>query len=100
MRLVRNLSKKYYFRHIFIYFLACWLFFSTSISVVLAGPEGAQVVNGQVSFQQSGYNTTITASDQSIINYTRFDIARPEIVQFIQPGSSVKQDTFGKSDND
>jgi len=89
MRLVRNLSKKYYFRHIFIYFLACWLFFSTSISVVLAGPEGAQVVNGQVSFQQSGYNTTITASDQSIINYTRFDIARPEIVQFIQPGSSA-----------
>ena len=89
MRFVRNFSKRYYFRHIFIYFLACWLFFSTSISVVLAGPEGAQVVNGQVSFQQSGYNTTITASDQSIINYTRFDITQPEIVQFIQPGSNA-----------
>jgi filamentous hemagglutinin family protein len=65
------------------------MFFNTSLPVVLAGPEGAQVVNGQVSFQQSGYNTTITASDRSIINYSGFDIARPEIVEFIQPGSSA-----------
>jgi len=65
------------------------MFFNTSLSVALAGPEGAQVVNGQVSFQQSSYNTTITASDKSIINYSSFDIARPEIVQFIQPGSSA-----------
>ena len=51
--------------------------------------EGAQVVNGQVSIQQSGNNTAITASDNAIINYSSFDIARPETVQFIQPNSSA-----------
>ncbi|MHC4596165.1 MAG: two-partner secretion domain-containing protein, partial [Planctomycetota bacterium] len=63
--------------------------FGTSLSVALAGPEDAQVVHGQVSFQQSGNNTMITASDKSIINYSRFDIARPEIVEFIQPSSAA-----------
>jgi filamentous hemagglutinin family protein len=58
-------------------------------SVVIAGPEGAQVINGQVTIQQSGLNTTINASDQSIINYNSFDIARPEVVRFIQPGSDA-----------
>ena len=85
----RRLSKRRYFKHAVVYFLTCCMFFNTSLPVVLAGPEGAQVVNGQVSFQQSGYNTTITASDKSIINYSSFDIARPEVVQFIQPGSSA-----------
>jgi filamentous hemagglutinin family protein len=58
-------------------------------SGVFAGPEGAQVINGQVSFQQSGLNTTITASNKAIINYTSFDIARPEVVEFIQPSSTA-----------
>ncbi|MHC4157626.1 MAG: two-partner secretion domain-containing protein, partial [Planctomycetota bacterium] len=89
MRITGKFSKRYYLRHIIVYFLVCCILFNTSPSAVLAGPEGAQVVNGQVSFQQSGYNTTITASDQSIINYSSFDIARPEIVQFIQPGSNA-----------
>jgi len=89
MRLVRRFSKSYYFRHVIIYFLACCVFFNTSPSVVLAGPEGVKVVNGQVSFRQIGNNTTITASDRSIINYSRFDIAKPEVVQFIQPGSNA-----------
>ncbi len=89
MELSRKFSKRRYFKSTIVYFLTCCMFFNTSLSVVLAGPEGAQVVNGQVSFQQSGYNTTITASDKSIINYSGFDIARPEIVQFIQPGSSA-----------
>ncbi len=89
MELSRKFSKRRYFKSTIVSFLTCCMFFSTSLSVVLAGPEGAQVVNGQVSFQQSGYNTTITASDKSIINYSSFDIARPEIVQFIQPGSSA-----------
>ncbi|MDT8303304.1 MAG: filamentous hemagglutinin N-terminal domain-containing protein, partial [Sedimentisphaerales bacterium] len=89
MGLLRKFSKKRYFKNAIVYFLTCCMFFNTSLSVVLAGPEGAQVINGQVSFQQSGYNTTIVASDKSIINYSSFDIARPEIVQFIQPGSSA-----------
>jgi filamentous hemagglutinin family protein len=65
------------------------MLFNTSLPVAVAGPEGPQVVNGQVSFQQTGSNTLITASDQAIINYSRFDIARPEVVQFIQPGASA-----------
>jgi filamentous hemagglutinin family protein len=68
--------------------MACAVF-SLCVSIALAGPEGAKVVNGQVSFQQIGYNTTITASNKAIINYSRFDIARPEIVQFIQPSTSA-----------
>ncbi len=69
--------------------MMCCVFINTLFSVALAGPEGAQVINGQVSIQQSGYNTTITASDKSIINYSSFDIARPEIVEFIQPSSNA-----------
>ena len=85
----RKFSKRRFFKCTLVYFLTCCMFFNTSLSVVLAGQEGAQVINGQVSFQQSGYNTTITASDKSIINYSSFDIARPEIVQFIQPHSNA-----------
>ncbi|MHC4536479.1 MAG: two-partner secretion domain-containing protein, partial [Planctomycetota bacterium] len=54
-----------------------------------AGPKGAEVIHGQVSIQQSDLSTVIHASDKSVINYTSFDIARPEIVQFIQPGSNA-----------
>jgi filamentous hemagglutinin family protein len=63
--------------------------FNMSLPVAWAGPEDAEIVNGQVSIQQSGYNTVITASDGSIINYSSFDILQPEIVEFIQPGSSA-----------
>jgi len=89
MKLITNLSNKYLLRRIVVFSLVCCMFFNTSLQLALAGPEGAQVVNGQVTFQQNGYNTTITASDQSIINYSSFDIAQPEVVQFIQPSSSA-----------
>jgi filamentous hemagglutinin family protein len=90
MKVLRKFSKKCFSARKFIVgFLVSCMFFNVPMSVVLAGPEGAQVVNGQVSFQQSGYNTTITASDKSIINYSSFDIGRPEIVEFIQPGSNA-----------
>jgi len=52
-----------------------------------AGPEGIQVVNGDVSFSHSGNTTSIAASDMSIINYSSFDIAKPEIIEFIQPNA-------------
>ncbi|MHC4659311.1 MAG: two-partner secretion domain-containing protein, partial [Planctomycetota bacterium] len=89
MGLLRKSSKRRYIRHVIVYFLMCCMLFNTSLSVALAGPEGAQVVNGQVSFQQSGNNTVIHASDKSIINYSSFDIARPEIVEFVQPSRSA-----------
>jgi filamentous hemagglutinin family protein len=40
-------------------------------------------------FEQSGNSTVITASDKAIINYSSFDIARPEIVEFVQPASTA-----------
>lgn len=55
-----------------------------------ANPSGAQVVNGDVSIQQSGATTTIRASDQSIINYQSFSIAPNETVQFVQPGAQAR----------
>jgi filamentous hemagglutinin family protein len=54
-----------------------------------AGPEGATVVHGTATFQQSGSYTAIQASDKAIINYRSFDVARPETVQFLQPGASA-----------
>jgi len=54
-----------------------------------AGPEGAAVVQGTAQFDQSGNYTAIRVSDKAIINYTSFDIARPETVEFIQPGASA-----------
>ncbi|MHC4205658.1 MAG: two-partner secretion domain-containing protein, partial [Planctomycetota bacterium] len=89
MKLLRKLSNRQFNRQIIASVLAYVLFLNTFVSVTIAGPEGAQVVNGQVSIQQSGSNTAITASDKAIINYSSFDIARPETVQFIQPGSNA-----------
>ncbi len=86
MKTSGNLSK---FKRSVVYVLAYCMFFNSSLQLLFAGPEGAQVVNGQVTFQQSGYNTVVTASDKSIINYSSFDIARPEVVEFVQPGSSA-----------
>ncbi len=60
------------------------------LPAVLAGPEGAQVVSGNVAIESQGATTTVTASHNSIINYHRFDIAPHETVQFIQPGASAR----------
>ena len=89
MELSTKLFRSRYCRWGVVCFLICFLFFNGLVSDVIAGPEGAQVVNGQVSIQQSGSNTAITASDKAIINYSSFNIAQPETVQFIQPGSSA-----------
>jgi filamentous hemagglutinin family protein len=53
--------------------------------VALAGPQDANVVNGDVTIDQNGATTIITASDHSIIEYSSFDIGVNETVQFIQP---------------
>jgi filamentous hemagglutinin family protein len=54
-------------------------------AVALAGPEGAQIVRGNVQINRDGGITTIHAGDRSIINYRSFDIAGNETVRFIQP---------------
>ena len=89
MKLSTQFLPKPGYRWIAAFFLAHLIFFNVSLPIAWAGPENAQVVNGKASIQRSGYNTTITVSDKAIINYSRFDIARPETVQFIQPGSSA-----------
>jgi filamentous hemagglutinin family protein len=89
MRFLMQLIERHYLKRFITYILICCMLFNVPASVVLAGPEGAEVIHGQVSLQQSGLNTVIHASDKAIINYTSFDIARPEVVQFIQPGSNA-----------
>ncbi len=54
-------------------------------ATALAGPEGAQVVRGDVRIERSGPNTVIRAGDRSIINYNSFNIGANESVRFIQP---------------
>ncbi len=53
----------------------------------LAAPKGAQVVSGSAQIVQKGELTTITAGNQSIIQYQSFNIAQGQTVQFIQPNS-------------
>src|SRR4030042_4258459 len=67
----------------------CYAFFNALNSAVLAGPEGAEVIHGRVSFQRNGLNTVIKASDKSIVNYKSFNIASPEAVEFVQPHSNA-----------
>ena len=55
-----------------------------------AAPQGAQVVQGNVSITTSSNLTTITASNNSIISYTGFNILAAETVRFIQPGATAR----------
>ncbi len=50
-----------------------------------AGPEGEQVVRGNVTIYRDGTQTLIRASDRSIINFRNFDIGANESVRFVQP---------------
>ncbi len=62
-----------------------------SLPVALyAPPTGGQVAAGTANIAQNGALTTITASDGAIINYTGFDIAPQETVQFIQPSDIAR----------
>ncbi|MGA1980172.1 MAG: filamentous hemagglutinin N-terminal domain-containing protein [Sedimentisphaerales bacterium] len=85
----KSQTKKVLSRQISVFLAISCLIFNSHIRAALAGPKGAQVINGQVGFQQSGCNTTITASDKAIINYSSFDIAQPETVRFVQPSSNA-----------
>jgi len=60
------------------------------VAPVLALPQGQEVAHGNVTFETSGDTMVVQqASGSAIVNYTGFDIAQPETVQFIQPGSSA-----------
>ncbi len=56
----------------------------------LAGPEGARVVAGEATIRQNGNRTVIRAADRTIIDYSRFDIAKGEVVRFVQPSAQAR----------
>lgn len=54
-----------------------------------AGPQGAAVVNGQVTITQPNAGTTqIQASNGAIINWQKFSIGAGETTRFVQPSAS------------
>ncbi|MCI0629494.1 MAG: filamentous hemagglutinin N-terminal domain-containing protein [Phycisphaerales bacterium] len=58
--------------------------------VALGGPQGMQVINGNVVFKQNGNVYIIQASNKSIINFSSFNIGANETVQFIQPNELAR----------
>ena len=56
--------------------------------LALANPTGPAVVNGAVSFQQSGNLLQITNSPNAIINWQSFSIGASEITRFLQQSAS------------
>ncbi|NQV35890.1 MAG: filamentous hemagglutinin N-terminal domain-containing protein, partial [Phycisphaeraceae bacterium] len=96
MRLLFRMWQDLHRRNRLACIVACIMCLSMAPPTVLArrypyGVQGAHVVHGSVSFGYFGNTTTITASDRSVIDYISFDIARSDIVRFIQPspGASV-----------
>jgi filamentous hemagglutinin family protein len=57
--------------------------------LVVASPQGGDVVAGNVTIEYDATSTVISqTTDQSIINWQSFSIGQQEYVQFIQPSSS------------
>ncbi len=56
--------------------------------LALAEPSGPAVVNGTVSFQQTGNLLQITNSPNAIINWQSFSIGASEITRFVQQSAS------------
>ena len=54
------------------------------------GPTGERVTSGSASFSRDGSHTTITASNNAIINYQSFNIGANESVRFIQPSEMAR----------
>jgi filamentous hemagglutinin family protein len=56
----------------------------------LAGPQGERVMRGQATFQRDPGITTITAANNTIINYRSFNIGSGEAVRFVQPSANSR----------
>jgi filamentous hemagglutinin family protein len=63
---------------------------SLNAPIALAGPDGAQVVRGNVNISRDGNTTLIRASNGAIINYNTFNIAGHETVRFLQPDAASR----------
>ena len=70
--------------------LAAAVVLAAAASFVAAAPEGAQVVRGKVNIDTRGADTVIRAGHNSIINYSRFNVAAGERVRFVQPGRRAR----------
>ena len=57
-------------------------------SPVSATPTGGQVVAGSATIVNSGATTTITAANNTIINFSSFNVGAAQTVDFIQPTST------------
>nr|VFJ65232.1 MAG: filamentous hemagglutinin family N-terminal domain-containing protein [Candidatus Kentron sp. DK] len=57
---------------------------------VLAGPEGEQVIAGQVDVSRPDARTTVIdqTSHRAIVGWNRFDLAKDELAKFNQPSAS------------
>ena len=63
---------------------------AVSTTVKAAAPiVVTQVEHGAAGFATSGNTTTITAANQTIIDYSKFNIPTGDTVRFIQPGSTA-----------
>lgn len=63
---------------------------SAGVALAQSGPQGANVVRGNVQIERNGADTVIRASDRAIINYRSFDIASGELVRFVQPSANAR----------
>ncbi|HLP85923.1 MAG TPA: filamentous hemagglutinin N-terminal domain-containing protein, partial [Phycisphaerales bacterium] len=66
------------------------LAFSAGVALAQSGPQGAEVVRGNVQIERNGANTVIRAGDRAIINYRSFDVASGELVRFVQPSANAR----------
>jgi filamentous hemagglutinin family protein len=75
--------------------MIAWAASWTAMSIMHAAFAGRnvqvdRVSRGTATFSTSGSLTTITASNRAIINYTQFNIADGETVQFVQPSRTSR----------
>lgn len=73
------------------------IFMYSLCGFALANPEGAQIVNGDVQFNQNGKNLSITNTPGTIINWQKFNIDSGERTHFQQqnPNSAVLNRVIG-----
>lgn len=70
--------------------VVAWAASLTAVSMIQSALAGRniqvdRVVRGTATFSSNGSLTTITASNRAVINYSQFNIASGEAVQFVQP---------------
>ncbi|MEQ9460280.1 MAG: filamentous hemagglutinin N-terminal domain-containing protein [Phycisphaeraceae bacterium] len=70
--------------------LAAAVLAGSAATSAVAAPQVQNIAAGEVSISQQGTTTQITASNNSIINYSQFNIAANETVQFIQPNAQSR----------